>query len=151
MNLGPHSFKMESWISCAPFEKLLNMEIIKAENGKAVLKMPFLVDYAQGAALMHGGALVSLADTAVAMAIKSILKPNSHFGTLKLETEFLYPVKKGIVTAFAEVCKGKEERTFIGQAKVMNEHEKIVMTFSSLFKLAKSAEIRSVMFNDSSN
>ena len=64
---------MNQWISCAPFERLLNMTIVEACDGRATLTMPFLIDYAQGAGLMHGGALVSLADTAVAMAIKSII------------------------------------------------------------------------------
>ncbi len=62
---------MESWISRAPFERLLHMEIVAAADGAATLTMPFLIDFAQGAGLLHGGALVSLADTAVAMAIKT--------------------------------------------------------------------------------
>jgi acyl-CoA thioesterase len=70
---GPHRFHMEGWISCAPFERLLRMQIVEAKNGRATLTMPFLLDFAQGAGLMHGGALVSLADTAVVMAIKSLL------------------------------------------------------------------------------
>ena len=52
---------------------------------------------------MHGGALVSLADTAVVMAIKSIIAPKTHFATISLETKFLYPVKQGVVTAKARV------------------------------------------------
>jgi uncharacterized protein (TIGR00369 family) len=139
---------MDSWISCAPFEKLLNMDIVKAKNGKAVLKMPFLLEYAQGAALMHGGALVALADTSVVMAIKSILEPNSHFATIKLESEFLYPVKKGIVTAYAEVSKGNNERFFLGKSEIFNEEQKKVMQFTSIFKLAKSAAITNVKFNN---
>ncbi|NIP52626.1 MAG: PaaI family thioesterase, partial [Phycisphaerae bacterium] len=61
----------------------------------------FLIDFAQGGGLMHGGALVSLADTAVVMAIKSIVPPQTHFATISLQTKFLHPVKKGIVTARA--------------------------------------------------
>jgi acyl-CoA thioesterase len=72
---GPHRFPMEAWISYAPFERLLHMAIIEAAEGRATLKMPFLLDFAQGAGLLHGGALVSLADTAVVMAIKSLLPP----------------------------------------------------------------------------
>lgn len=149
MDLGPHSFEMDSWISCAPFESMLKMEIVKAEKGKAVLKMPFFINLAQGAALMHGGALVSLADTAVVMAIKSILQPGSHFATIKLESEFLYPVKQGVVTAYAEVARGEGERIFIGKAEIYNENNRMVMTFSSIFKLAKSAKISNVRFNAS--
>jgi len=103
VSTGPHNFSMPEWISCAPFERLLNMEIREAAEGRAVLSMPFLMQYAQGAGLMHGGALVSLADTAVVMAIKSLIPPETHFATISLETRFLRPVKHGIITAHASV------------------------------------------------
>ena len=95
---GPHQLTMERWIGTAPFEKLLNMTIVEAADGRATLTMPFYLDYCNGAGIMHGGALVSLADTSVVMAIKTVLAPGSHFATTRLETNFLHPVKKGVVT-----------------------------------------------------
>ena len=82
---GPHQFSMEGWISAAPFERMLQITIAEAGEGRATLTMPFLLDLAQGAGLMHGGALVSLADTAVVMAIKSLLPAGSHFATTRLK------------------------------------------------------------------
>ena len=147
LSTGPHQFQMDKWISCAPFEKLLNMEIVNAENGCATLKMPFFIDLAQGAGLMHGGALVSLADTAVVMAIKSIVSPQTHFATISLETKFLYPVKKGIVTAMAKVTS-REENILKGQAIVYNEEQRAVIEFSSAFKIAKDTTIKKISFSD---
>ena len=145
---GPHQFQMEEWISCAPFERLLHMEIIEASKGNAILAMPFRIDLAQGAGLMHGGALVSLADTAVVMAIKSVLPSQTHFATISLTTKFLYPVKQGVVTAKARVTT-QEGRTLKGQAVVYNEAERPVLEFSSIFKIAKNTEIRGVTFENS--
>jgi acyl-CoA thioesterase len=142
---GPHKVQMESWISCAPFERLLNMEILKAENGQAILTMPVLYHFVQGGGLLHGGALISLADTAVAMAIKSLLPPKTHFGTISMESKFFYPVRKGIVTARAN-AKVLKERTLEGEATLFNEDETAVMVFSSIFKVAKDARIKGVTF-----
>ena len=144
---GPHEFEMQGWISCAPFERLLNMKIIEASDGRSILTMPFLIDFAQGGGLMHGGALVSMADTAVVMAIKSIMNPKTHFATISLETEFLYPVKKGIVTAKAKVTN-QEGRTLQGQATVFNEEERAVLEFYSTFRIAKDKSIRKITFQD---
>lgn len=138
---GPHRFSMEGWISCAPFERLLHMEILEAAGGKSVLTMPFLLDLAQGAGLMHGGALVSLADTAVAMAIKSMVAEKSHFATISLEVKFLAPVKKGVVTARAEIVS-REGRNWHGKAVVYDEDDRPVLEFMSHFKMAKDLEIR---------
>ena len=137
---GPHRVEMNQWISCAPFERLLNMAIVEACDGRAILTMPFLIDYAQGAGLMHGGALVSLADTAVVMAIKSIIVPLSHFATTELESRFVLPVTKGIVTAKAEVVS-REGRRLKAKATLYDEDGRSVMEFCSTFKVARDTQI----------
>ena len=144
---GPHQFKMEKWISCAPFERLLKLKIVEADNGRAVLTMPFTKDMAQGAGLMHGGALVSLADTAVVMAIKSMIPPQTHFATITLESRFLHPVKKGMVTAKAHVGE-RDGRLFNGHASVYDDEDREVMQFTSVFKIAKDAQIKGIRFAD---
>ena len=144
-NTGPHKFEMEAWISCAPFERLLDMKIVEASDGRATLTMPFLIDFAQGGGLMHGGALVSLADTAVVMAIKSIIAPKTHFATISLETKFLYPVKQGVVTAKAKVSN-QSGKILQGFATVYNEKKRAVLEFSSTFKMAKEKRIRDIDF-----
>ena len=144
---GPHHFQMEAWISCAPFERLLNITIVDASEGRATLSMPFLIDYAQGGGLMHGGALVSLADTAVVMAIKSLIPPQSHFATITLEAKYLLPVSKGIVTAEAEVVE-REGRILKGRAVIYDDRKREVMEFASTFKIAADSRIRGITFND---
>ena len=144
---GPHVFNMQKWISTAPFEELLNMDIVEAENGEALLTMPFYRDYANGAGLMHGGALVALADTAVVMAIKSMIDPYSHFATTAMETRFLAPMKKGIATARAKVTD-RDGRVMKGVASVEDEDGRIVMELTSTFKLARDAKLRGITFED---
>lgn len=142
---GPHEFPMDGWISCAPFEQLLCMKIIEASEGKATLTMPFHIDLAQGAGLLHGGALTSLADTAVVMAIKSMVPPETHFATISLESKFLYPVKQGIVTARAHVTDHLDNH-LKGKATVFDENERAVLEFTSTFKIARDTRIKGVVF-----
>lgn len=91
---GPHRFTMDGWISAAPFERYLHMEIVSARDGKATLKMPFLIDLAQGAGIMHGGAVLSLADTAVVMAIK-VLRPGPISGPHRWRRSFSIRSSRG--------------------------------------------------------
>jgi uncharacterized protein (TIGR00369 family) len=138
---GPHQFTMEGWICCAPFEKLLHMTIVRASQGKATLTMPFFMAFAQGAGLLHGGALTSLADTAVVMAIKSLVPPETHFATTSLASTFLRPVTQGIVTAKARVVM-QNDRTLKGEATVFDDRQKPVMEFVSIFRIAKNAPVK---------
>ena len=133
---GPHHFEMPQWIACAPFEELLGMEIVSASDGRATLTMPFVKSLAQGGGLLHGGALVSLADTAVVMAIKSLLAPKTHFATITLQTQFLRPVKQGRVTAEAAVVF-IDQRVLQGHAKIYDEVGRTAVRFESTFKIAK--------------
>ena len=144
---GPHTFSMPAWISCAPFEQLLAMEIVTAEKGRAVLKMPFYQSFAQGAGLMHGGALVSLADTAVVMAIKSVVAPGTHFATIAMESRFHHPVKKGVLQARANLV-ARDGTTLKGACDIIDDRGRTVMTFSSVFKIARDAEIKGVVFEE---
>ncbi len=145
---GPHRFTMDQWISCAPFERLLNMTIESADRGKAVLSMPFVLELAQGAGLMHGGALVSLADTACCMAVKSLLSPQVHFATIDMQSRFLHPVTQGTVTARAEVLR-REDRRLVTEATVYNEEDQAVMSFRATFKVARDTQLKNVDFSDS--
>jgi len=137
---GPHQVTLEKWISCAPFEKLLGLEIIEAKDGRSYLTMPFVYQLAQGQGMAHGGAIVSLADTAVAMAIKSLLPPGSRFGTVSLNADFLGPVTQGVLTARAEVTV-LENREVKGYAEVSDEHGRPLMRFSAVFKLGREVSI----------
>ena len=147
LGTGPHRFRMDGWISCAPFERLLNIEIVEAAHGHSVLRMPFRIEFAQGAGLMHGGALVGLADTAAVMAIKSILPPQTHFATTALAVEYRRPVRQGIVTARSQVAtvKGRELE---GRAQVCDEEGRPVLDFKATFKIARDARIRDIAFGD---
>ena len=135
ISTGPHDVILESWITTAPFEDLLGMKIVSASLGRSVLTMPFLRSHAQGLGLMHGGALVSLADTAMAMAIKSLLVPGTVFATTSISNRFLLPVTRGIVTARA-VMTGRCGRDLMGNADLTDEEGRVVMRFAAVFRVA---------------
>ncbi|THB70895.1 MAG: PaaI family thioesterase [Desulfobulbaceae bacterium] len=144
---GPHRLTMDKWITCAPFEELLQIKIISAAEGKAHLQMPFLFDFAQGAGLMHGGALVSLGDTALVMAIKTILEPATHFATIELTSRFLQPVVQGAVTAHARIIS-VDGREVCGEALLIDYQGTEVMKLKATYKIARDARIRTVHFAD---
>jgi uncharacterized protein (TIGR00369 family) len=137
---GPHEVVLDSWISCAPFEKLLGLDIVEAKDGRSYLTMPFVYQLAQGQGMAHGGAIVTLADTAVAMAIKSLLTEDSRFGTISLNAEFLAPVTKGMLSARAQVTP-LENRQVRGQALVTDDDGRPVMRFSAVFKLGREVTL----------
>lgn len=132
----PLPFELPRWIACAPFEEYLEMTIAEAKGGKALLTMPFKVKHAQGMGLMHGGAVTALADTAVAMAIKSMLPEGSHFVTIELGLSFHAPIHGGMVRAEAE-AEVQDERTIKGVARIFDENGVKAATFTSIFRVKR--------------
>lgn len=135
-NPNEKQFELRSWIDTAPFEDLLAITIEETQPGRAVLSLPFKVKFAQGGGFLHGGVLTALADTAVAMAIKTLLPEGTVFATTELTTRFLAPVKSGRVTATATVS-GPDGRSFFGEATVNDASGREVARFNSVFRVAR--------------
>ncbi|MBN2644784.1 MAG: PaaI family thioesterase [Desulfuromonadaceae bacterium] len=134
--LGPYRVELDQWIACAPFENWLEMTIVAARQGRAELTMPFRPQMANGGSMLHGGALVSLADTACVMAMKSLVPENSHFATIQMQVDFLAPVLQGLVTAQAQV-EPQGDRLWQAKAELFSHQGQKVMTLSARFKMAR--------------
>tara|TARA_R110001592_G_scaffold363396_2_gene687741 strand:+ start:168886 stop:169344 length:459 start_codon:yes stop_codon:yes gene_type:complete len=145
-DLGPHNVELPSWTAPAPFEKLLNMEILLAENGAAHLSMPFHYDYCQGAGLMHGGAILSLADTALAMAVKTILPVGTHFGTIAISADYKAPVISGTIDARAHIASCQAS-IIEGGSRITDHTGKCIAEFRATFKIARSENLGHLVFN----
>lgn len=134
---GEIPFQLPDWIACAPFEEYLGMRIEEAGHGRAVLSMPFRVKLSQGKGLLHGGAVTALADTAVAMAIKSVLPEGTHFVTMELSLKFHAPIRSGVVRAVASI-EERDERTIKGLAEVFDDQGVKAATFNSVFRVKRT-------------
>jgi uncharacterized protein (TIGR00369 family) len=127
-------FELEKWIEPSPFEQLLGSSIEYASEGQATLSLPFTVKLANGGGVMHGGAMTTLADTAVAMAIKSLLPPGTQFATTDLVMKFIAPVVSGTVTAHARV-ESDDDHVYHGECELRGEMDQLYATFTSIFKI----------------
>jgi len=122
--------KRKDWIGkgkidFAPFEKLLGMRLIELGYGFARLEMLYKKDFTNPAGVMHGGAITSLADSAMAIAINTLVEPDSSFFTVKLETKFKATVKGGKIIAEAR-AKNNRKRLIMAEVVIMSETNEVV-------------------------
>jgi len=133
----PLPFRLPDWIALAPFETYLGMQIDEAADGRAVLSMPFRVAHCQGAGLMHGGAMTSLADTALAIAIKTILPEGTHFATIELSMRFKNAVRWGTIRGIAEVT-ARNERDITGTVDIVDGDGITAAIFQARFRVKRA-------------
>lgn len=117
---------------CAPFEMLLSIEIEEKGNGEAVIKMPYQKRLTNPMSAIHGGVIASLADTAMAIAAKSILSPNVNCYTAKFQIRYKSQAKKGMIWAKAKV-KENRKRLLYMEATVTNESGEILALADATF------------------
>jgi uncharacterized protein (TIGR00369 family) len=87
------------------FPRMLGIEIDSVEEGRAVLSVEVRQELKQLQGVMHGGAIASLIDTAVAFAIVGASEPEDRFTTVEMKINYLSAIREGRVTAEARLIR----------------------------------------------
>jgi len=87
------------------FPRLIGIEIDSMEYGRARLGLTVEEKHLQLQGIMHGGAIATLIDTAVAFAIVSVSEPGARFSTVELKINYLSAIKEGRVVADARIVR----------------------------------------------
>jgi acyl-CoA thioesterase len=87
------------------FPRMLGIEIDSVEQGRAVLSVEVRKELKQLQGVMHGGAIASLIDTAVAFAIVGASQPEDRFTTVEMKVNYLSAIREGRVRAEARLIR----------------------------------------------
>jgi uncharacterized protein (TIGR00369 family) len=87
------------------FPRFLGFELDSIEPGRARLSVPLRTELMQLQGVMHGGAIASLIDTAVAFAIIGVSEPGDRFTTVELKVNYLLPIREGRAIADARLIR----------------------------------------------
>jgi len=99
-------------VESAPYYQLLQISLEQIDTGFARFRMPFRKELTQAYGMVHGGAIASLADTAVAFALMTLVQPGEKVLTVEFKINFLAFVNGG---------------EMIGEARVVNKGKRLVM------------------------
>jgi acyl-CoA thioesterase len=117
--------------SANPFFCLTGIDIVSAEPGVAVLKMPVRPDMHNGVGWLQGGMLVAIADEAMALALYPLLEKNEGIATIAESTSFVRGVRAGIILAEARVIKKGRRVAFMEAEVWADEGKKILLSRTS--------------------
>ena len=87
------------------FPRSLGIELDSIEQGRARLSLDVKRQHLQLAGVMHGGAIATLIDTAVAFAIVGASEPNARFTTIEMKVNYLSAIREGRITAEATLIR----------------------------------------------
>jgi acyl-CoA thioesterase len=120
----------------SPYYGHLGMEVVDAEEGIARLRMPFSEKLTHPFGFLHGGAIASLADAAVANAVLTVIEPDERIAAIEIKCNFLVAVGKGTLTAEAKVIH-KGVRTAVGEANIWDPEHRLVAKAIATYAIMK--------------
>lgn len=88
-----------------PYTVLLGLEFVRAERGAATFALDVREELTRMGGILHGGAVVSLLDTAAAFAVHTVIEPDARTVTVDLTVHFLRPASGGRIEAEARVLR----------------------------------------------
>ncbi len=114
------------------FAEVLGIKVLKKGEGEASLVLPFRKELTNPYGTMHGGALTSLADSAMATAMHSRF-PGRVFFTTQLEITFKAPMTSREVLAEAKIYDQRLNMHFTEVMLTDNEGELIAQAHAVFF------------------
>lgn len=120
-----------------PFATLLGLQIHTVELTRAVLTMEVREELKQNNAIVHGGAIATLIDSAMAFAIIPHLEDNETSTTVDITVHYLRPLTTGVAVATARIVRAGR-RVIIVESEVVDDQGRPAATgISTVLRLPK--------------
>jgi uncharacterized protein (TIGR00369 family) len=92
-------------LQSVPYAELLGIKVKEVSAGSATLFFKIRKEHLQNHGVVHGGAIASLIDTAMAFAVISVLPPSERVSTVDLTVSYLQPLTEGTIWTTAQVLR----------------------------------------------
>ena len=120
-----------------PFYRFMGIRLTRAGRGRSEIKMHVTERITQLAGFAHGGVSAALIDSAVGLALCTIIDEGTPITTIDLQVNFLAPAKPGSLTARGRIIhRGK--RTAVGDCRVTDERGKLVSKGSATYLILEN-------------
>jgi uncharacterized protein (TIGR00369 family) len=108
-----------------PFAALIGVELVSAAPDEVRGRLQWSQERCTTGAVMHGGALITFADTIGAVCAILNLQPGEGTSTIESKTNFLRPVRQGVVGAVARPLH-VGRTTIVVQTDLLDEQQRRV-------------------------
>jgi 1,4-dihydroxy-2-naphthoyl-CoA hydrolase len=125
MTSGPPSERLTALLALMPFSERLGVTLERAAAGNVTGTLAWSEERCTSGGILHGGALMTLADSVAAVCAFLNLPDGATTATIESKTNFLRGVRSGLVRATAKpVHVGS--RTIVVQTDLVDDQDRAV-------------------------
>ena len=124
--------RLREALARVPYARLLGLEFVGAERGTARFAVDVREELTRMGGILHGGAIVSLLDSAAAFAVLTLLEPGINTVTVDFTVHFLRPVSAGRIEASARVLR-RGRRVAILSVEATDQNGLLVATATTTY------------------
>jgi acyl-CoA thioesterase len=126
-----------------PFYRFMGIRLAGLGWGRSEIRLKVGRGLTQNAGVAHGGVSAALIDSAVGLALCTMIDQTNSIRTIDLQVNFLAPAKPGSLTARGRIIhKGK--RTAVGDCQVTDEARKLVSKGTATYLILEDAKQNSM-------
>ena len=118
------------------FREILGIKLLDLRDGYAKLSLEITKEHTNALGAAHGGAIFSLADSAVAMAMVGLVERDEQFTTVEMKINYVIPFEKGVATAEARIIN-KGSRIALGDVDIRDEQGRLIAKSLSTYMIMK--------------
>jgi len=128
-----------------PFYKHLGITLTGINWGNAEIQLKVTRKLTQSAGFAHGGVTAALIDSAVGLALCTMVDPRDRITTIELHVNFIAPAKLGLLKTQGQILhRGK--RTAVGDAEVRDGDGILISKGSATYMILKNGRKRTLNF-----
>ena len=136
-----------SWVrglaSKMPFYRFMGIRLVGVGWGRSEIRLKVGRGLTQNAGFAHGGVSAALIDSAVGLALCTMIDSKSSIRTIDLHVNFLAPARPGSLTARGRIIhRGK--RTAVGDCEFTDEARKLVSKGTATYLILEDGKENSI-------
>ena len=120
----------------APYFRLLDIKVEELAEGYARLTVPVEERMNSRLGALHGGVLSSIADSAVAMALFTVVQPDEKPVTVELNVNYLRPSGGDRITAEARIIS-KGRTLAVGDVDITDKAGRLIAKSRATYMIVK--------------
>jgi uncharacterized protein (TIGR00369 family) len=108
-----------------PFYKHLGVRLVRLGRGRSEIKLKVTRSLTQSRGIAHGGIAASLIDSAIGLALCTLIKPEQMITTVEMKVNYLAPAPPGVLKAKGKIIR-RGRRIAVGEGEVRDGKELLI-------------------------